>query len=398
MMFETGSPVQAIQPYFLSQIDEKLDKTKPLEKQPAIKEITDQALLVGTAFSQFIAGATSTIDIAIYDFRLLDGPLTSQFVDAIVTAAQRGVTVRLAYDKTQDNPAQDPTMKAFEGAGGDPAPTGTEAFIAGTKIGAINNVHVLAISEEAIDPGSQIMHQKYIVRDAGMDEAAVLMGSANFTTDAWAIQENNILIIQNAKDLAAAYESDFNDLWKAKKLAGTGQGNIGQVSVGDMSVSYSFAPGEGAETEQAIADLVKGAKKRIRMASMVTSSQSILEALADQVSAGRDFSGLYDGPTTNPIMKKFQADPAGTPGALKYASWVTIKAKVVAKSSIPFTPNTPHNLMHDKILVVDDVVVTGSFNFSTNATHNAENVLRIESAELADQYATYVDGLVTRYR
>ena len=31
--------------------------------------------------------------------------------------------------------------------------------------------------------------------------------------------------------------------------------------------------------------------------------------------------------------------------------------------------------MHDKIVVADDTLVTGSFNFSANAARNAENVL-----------------------
>jgi phosphatidylserine/phosphatidylglycerophosphate/cardiolipin synthase-like enzyme len=64
---------------------------------------------------------------------------------------------------------------------------------------------------------------------------------------------------------------------------------------------------------------------------------------------------------------------------------------------VPFTANGPHNFMHNKVIVADDVVSTGSFNLSANATRNAENVLRLASRGLADQYAAYVDGLVQRY-
>ena len=35
--------------------------------------------------------------------------------------------------------------------------------------------------------------------------------------------------------------------------------------------------------------------------------------------------------------------------------------------------------MHNKIIVVDDTVITGSYNFSRNAQENAENILLIES-------------------
>ena len=54
-------------------------------------------------------------------------------------------------------------------------------------------------------------------------------------------------------------------------------------------------------------------------------------------------------------------------------------------------------IMHDKVLVVDDTVVTGSYNLSHSATLNAENVLVIEDAGLAEQYAAEIDGLVRRY-
>jgi ribosomal protein S17E len=42
-------------------------------------------------------------------------------------------------------------------------------------------------------------------------------------------------------------------------------------------------------------------------------------------------------------------------------------------------------------------VITGSFNFSNNATQNAENVLQIESKAIADRYAPYVTALTQRY-
>ena len=54
--------------------------------------------------------------------------------------------------------------------------------------------------------------------------------------------------------------------------------------------------------------------------------------------------------------------------------------------------------MHNKVLVVDDVVVTGSYNLSHSATENAENVLMIHDVELANRYGAYVDAMVGRYR
>jgi phosphatidylserine/phosphatidylglycerophosphate/cardiolipin synthase-like enzyme len=53
--------------------------------------------------------------------------------------------------------------------------------------------------------------------------------------------------------------------------------------------------------------------------------------------------------------------------------------------------------MHNKVLVVDDTVITGSYNFSHSAELNAENILMIENQALADQYSHYIEHLVQKY-
>ena len=53
--------------------------------------------------------------------------------------------------------------------------------------------------------------------------------------------------------------------------------------------------------------------------------------------------------------------------------------------------------MHNKVLVIDDTVITGSYNFSRSAQFNAENILFIESAPLAEAYSVYIDHLKSKY-
>src|SRR5215831_6197240 len=170
-MFDAGLAVGNVEPYFLTQAEVDLDRSKPLAQQPGLKQIQDQALQVAGVFTAFIGAAMQQLDIAIYDFRLLDGPLTDQIVGAVKAAAGRGVSVRLAYDRVQ-GAADDATLKAFADAGGDPAPVGTHAFLQAARLPA--SVQVRAVEEEAIDPGHQIMHQKYMVRDPGTPGSAVL--------------------------------------------------------------------------------------------------------------------------------------------------------------------------------------------------------------------------------
>ena len=53
--------------------------------------------------------------------------------------------------------------------------------------------------------------------------------------------------------------------------------------------------------------------------------------------------------------------------------------------------------MHAKVTVADDTVFLGSFNLSRSGEENAENVLEIADAALADRLAAFVDELRARY-
>ena len=53
--------------------------------------------------------------------------------------------------------------------------------------------------------------------------------------------------------------------------------------------------------------------------------------------------------------------------------------------------------MHNKVMVLDDVTITGSYNFSRHAQQNAENVVLIQSPALAETYRDYIQGLITKF-
>jgi len=253
---------------------------------------------------------------------------------------------------------------------------------------------VRAISEEAIDPGGQIMHHKYMVRDAAEASAAIWTGSTNFTVDAWALQENNILVVSHCPELAGAYTRDFEQLWSTERITGSGAGEIGTATVAGQTIRYAFAPGEGTAIETMIAETIAGAGERLRIASMVTSSQKILSAIKVQLDARRDFTGTYDRGETENVRAAWQR----TGQTAKVALLDATTAVMIPKPSLPYAPQNAHNFMHDKLVVADDTVVTGSFNFSLNATRNAENVLVITNASLADLLAGYIETIADRYR
>ena len=53
--------------------------------------------------------------------------------------------------------------------------------------------------------------------------------------------------------------------------------------------------------------------------------------------------------------------------------------------------------MHNKLLIVDDTVITGSYNLSHAAESNAENMLAINSPALAEDAISYVRMLRNRF-
>ena len=85
---------------------------------------------------------------------------------------------------------------------------------------------------------------------------------------------------------------------------------------------------------------------------------------------------------------------------IKINTWDKISSRLVRKNSLPFDrnkPHQPHNFMHNKLVIADDVVVTGSFNLSNHAMGNAENVLLIPDAGIASKYEAYIQQVMTRY-
>jgi len=407
-MFNVGTAVGSIQPYFLSQTDQNIDKSKPLSDPGNKAAVEAQASKTAEVLADFIGGARHRLEIAIYDFRLAEGNVHDKVVNAINAAARRGVQVRIAYDKDQEDHTPG-TIDDFIGAGSDPAPDGTNQFVESDRFDA--RVLRQGITTEGIDPQHHIMHQKYILRDALTDQASLLMGSANFTLDAWAAQENNILVLSSVPELVRMYSNDFGELWTSGKIGSTGVEDSGDFTLDNRTdVRLSFAPGRGTEVEGRIADAIAAASDRLYVASMVISSGKILRSIGHAMTDVQEFGGIYDGGSMAGVehawsrAKKAAVEHASAKTKLdsfssaeKLDMWMKLKPHLVAKKSIKFEDNLPHNFMHDKVAVADDTVITGSFNFSNNAMKNAENILVIKNQALADQYADYIKGLLERY-
>jgi phosphatidylserine/phosphatidylglycerophosphate/cardiolipin synthase-like enzyme len=347
-----------------------------------LEQDRQQPAQVAALLAEFLSAARASLHIAVYDFRLSDA-VAAPVVQALRERAAAGIDVRIAYDAGKPN-------ANFPIAGCDPAPPGTADFV--RRLGA-------GIQGKPITGGDpqmpKLMHHKYVVRDSNTPAGAVWTGSANWTDDSWALQENNLVRIESA-DLCTYYEADFAELWQRGDIATTGARDTGSVNVGPVPVHVAFAPGQGRAIDHDAAHRISAARRRLKVCSMLLTSGSILGALSDVLQRGRlaEYGGLYDRTQMEGVFAQWQ----GSPAEWKIAVFERVAAPLAGKHSTPYTPSGRHDFMHNKVLVCDDCVITGSYNFSHSAEDNAENLVIIEDRELADRYSATIDGLLKRYR
>ena len=345
-----------------------------------------QAVKTAKALADFLLAAKRSIHIAAYHFALKDPQLVKPVQDALKDRSDAGVEIRIAYYFEHKFSPQE------HGAG--TLPTGTEAFLGTITEGT--DIEIRPIR------GTHLMHNKYAVRDGHTGNAAVWTGSTNFTDGAWKLMENNVAIV-DSPDVCAFYENDFGELWATEEVSGTGTGVLdsGSATVNGAKIDVAFSPGKGKFIDHVISDQIGSARSRIKISSMVISSGTILGALVDAIAHDQvpqdAFGGIYDGSEMDMVIKDWQKSPHS---ATKADLFKEVAQKLVRKPSRHFNPNKPdadYDFMHNKVVVCDNVVVTGSFNFSNNAAMNAENLLVIHSKDWADKYAKYIDGLVKAY-
>ena len=336
---------------------------------------------VAALLDQFFRAARSSLHLAIYDFRLSD-PLAAPLTLALRERVSAGIEVRIAYDAGKP-------FVGFQQASADPAPPGTARFVNRLSNGILT---------KAITGGDphlpRLMHHKYIIRDGKSPLGTVWTGSTNFTDDSWMYQENNIVQIESP-ELCAYFETDFEEMWLRGDIATTGTHDKGMVEVAGKKVGVAFAPGDGRSIDQEIAHVIATARRRLKLCSMIITSGAILGALGDALDGGRlsEFGGVYDATQMESVFEQWH----GTPAQWKTKAFEHIAAAMTGKRSTPFQPDSRHDFMHNKIVIADDTVITGSYNLSHSATENAENVLFLHDPELADQYNAYVDRLGRRY-
>ena len=331
----------------------------------------------------FIAGARRSLDIALYDCRLDDATVAS-IAEALRDRHRAGVRIRLVYDAGDRKP-QGP--EAVAEIGGDPAERDTH-----------ERVEELGLPSELIRActGQGLMHHKYIVRDGEY----VWTGSMNWSHDSMERMENTLVTL-NSRDLAAYFTQDFEQLYATGSIGTSGAFRTEPRTLRLLGVTtqvdVDFSPGQGQHINEWVARRVRDAHRRVVICSMLINSSKLLNALVEQLDRGRvEMWGVIDETQMAGVLYQWRDNPQ-LAWKIEAVRRIVAEANLVGKRSEPYSPGQRHNFMHNKLVIANDTVITGSYNLSHNAQGNAENMLAITNAAFAGQAITYVDTLRRRY-
>jgi phosphatidylserine/phosphatidylglycerophosphate/cardiolipin synthase-like enzyme len=285
-----------------------------------------------------LSRAQRSVRIAQYNIR------NTRFYDALVALRARGVEVKIDTDK--DNAAH-------------PWNWLTGHFLA--------NGFDLFTFKPPTGPYA-IMHLKACV----IDSETVLTGSYNWNTTAQLSNDENMIVIKDAK-VAAEYErymacirSNTVTTWRPKIPAGS-------------PIEVHFAPADKPANH--VEKLIKAAKSRVTVSMF---------AFTDKVNSKALEEAARRGVTVEVVLERKQAAISPVSSALMAAG-----ARVV----IGANETSSFSSMHHKYAVIDeDIVVTGACNWTKNGfVDSCEDVVILRDKGLARAFRHNWKALIKRY-
>ena len=270
--------------------------------------------------------ARVSVDVAIYDLNLWS------IRDALIRAHRHGVIVRMV---TESDNMDEQEIQELKDAG----------------------IEVLGDRHEGL------MHDKFIV----IDRSEVWTGSMNFTTGGGYLDNNNLIRVQSSK-LAEDYWLEFEQMFLDDQF---GQSKIARspnptFSLNGSLVEVYFSPQDG--TLEHILKAVNSAQESIYFLGYSFTSDELADAMIEQAKAGVTVRGVFD---------KDQ-----------YHSNQGTEFDNLLDAGLDVRLDGNPRLMHHKVIIIDQqIVITGSYNFSNNAEqNNDENTLIIHNPGIAAAY------------
>ena len=205
---------------------------------------------------------------------------------------------------------------------------------------------------------SGLMHDKILVLDNNISWS----GSTNFTYHSFYSNYENAVRVTNFK-IVSKYKEEIEELLNKDIKENPYKGNRFELYCSPTD-----------NIEEKLIDLIDDAKKRVYIMAFAFTSKNIKDALIVAKERGIDIKVIFD----------------STQAKSKYSQYSNLKNYNIAAK----LAGSPNHIFHNKVLIIDDIAITGSYNLSYNADHNnCENILIIKDKTITSKYLNYFNKI-----
>lgn len=282
--------------------------------------------------AEALAGAVTSIDAALYDLNLWS------VRDAFLSAHERGVAVRLVVEGENRS----------------------ESVLVDLEAAGVDLVY---------EDRRPLMHHKFII----VDGEWVWTGSLNWTVNG-VYRNNNNLLALHSEDVAADFTREFEEMFVERRFGELSREDtpFPFLVVGDAAVEVAFSPDDGAQAR--ILRWLGGAEETVEVMAFTLTADPIAEALLDAAGRGVQVRGVIE-------AERF--DDLGS------------DVRELRSQGIDFRLDSNPETMHHKVILIDnETVITGSYNFTRSAEErNDENLVILRERDLAELYREEFTGL-----
>lgn len=217
------------------------------------------------------------------------------------------------------------------------------------------------------DKRSGLMHNKFII----IDNRYLWTGAMNFTSNDVYCNNNNIVRF-DAPALAANYRAEMDEMYNDRRFGPDSPDTTPQeqLFIQGIEVDNYFAPERELELINVIARTVTRAQQEILFMAFSFTNEEIGEAMLGRADAGVSVRGIFE---------KTGSDTASSYyGLMRKAGLANVQVRLDGNS----------RLLHHKVIIVDQqIVIFGSFNFSASANRsNDENLLIVHDPTFAGYF------------
>jgi phosphatidylserine/phosphatidylglycerophosphate/cardiolipin synthase-like enzyme len=208
-----------------------------------------------------------------------------------------------------------------------------------------------------------LMHDKFVV----LDRSEVWTGSMNFTYSGTYEDNNQLLLIRSVK-MAENYTKEFEEMFIDDKF---GDHIVPEtpnpvVNIDDTRIDVYFSPDDGIESP--VNEILNAAEKSIFFMAFSFTTDEFGQTIRLKAENGLTVAG---------VMEEEQIK-----------SNIGTEYDLFKQAGLNVLVDGNEGQMHHKTIIVDEqIVITGSYNFSRSAeTRNDENLIVIYNEQIADFY------------